>query len=680
MCVLKNKTRFLLPVLVFVILLSFTCNPSRAETITLETVNVSASENEDLDVTEDTIDSKTLKTLKIVDLAETLSDEMMEAALIRRGMYGNEVSIRGFGKSNLRVLLDNTLVEGACGGRKDPSLSLLSTLAIQKLEVREGPFDVTEPGALGGSINVINKRPRKGFHGEINAKGGRFDYINTGAYLTGGNDWIQGLGGYNFSQSGQYEDGDGNQLSSFASPKFAYKPEYLDMKAFKKQDALLEAQLTPTENQTVFLSQTFTKGENIISPRYGWDIKEEKASLTSGEYVINDAGAFSNRLKLQLYRNRAEHYPTTEYRITSDVAVLNNDVVSTITGGRIENAQYTSFADLTYGLDSYHRNWYGDVYKNGSLANGEMIPDVDTLQCGAYVKAEKELGQWLLGAGLRGDRYETKAGENLKFSSSITTTNQDVDYLPGGYVNARYFFTDQMHLFAGIGHSNRIPTAVERYLQGSPTFFGNPDLKPTRNTEADVGFEMMGNRLGLKAKVFYSHLKDYIYQEQLASGTVSWTNINAHIYGGDIKALLDLVYDFSVEGALAYQRGKKNSQPLNNNNENLAEIPPLKTKLALHYEKAGFFGLFEWIHSNKYSHPDTDAGEKELSAWNVFNLRAGYTFNQYVTLNAGIDNLFNEAYAVANSYELDPVTPEATHVAIVNEPGRFYYASLSFRF
>ena len=96
--------------------------------------------------------------------------------------------------------------------------------------------------------------------------------------------------------------------------------------------------------------------------------------------------------------------------------------------------------------------------------------------------------------------------------------------------------------------------------------------------------------------------------------------------------------------------------------------------------KRGFFGLFEWIHSNKYSHPDADAGEKELSAWNVFNLRAGYTFNKYVTLNAGIDNLFNEAYAVANSYELDPLTPDATHVAIVNEPGRFYYASLSFRF
>jgi iron complex outermembrane receptor protein len=114
--------------------------------------------------------------------------------------------------------------------------------------------------------------------------------------------------------------------------------------------------------------------------------------------------------------------------------------------------------------------------------------------------------------------------------------------------------------------------------------------------------------------------------------------------------------------------------------DNLAEIPPLKTKLALHYENSGFFGLMEWIHSNRYSDADIDAGEKELPSWNVFNIRAGYTFNKYLALNVGVDNLFNAAYAVANSYELDPLTPGALHVAIVNEPGRFYYASLSFRF
>ena len=655
-------------------------NRSHAGSIKLETIVVSAPKEGSSDVTEETIDNKNLKTHKIVDLAETLSDEMVEAALIRKSMYGNEVSIRGFGKSNLRVMVDGTIIEGACGGRKDPSLSLLSTLAIEKLLVREGPFDVTEPGALGGSIDVVKKRPQKGFHGEINAKGGRFDYVNAGGYLTGGNDFVQGLGGYNFSQSEQYVDGDGNSLSSFALPEYAYKPEYRDMKAFKKQDAIAELQLTPTENQTILLSQIYSKGEDIMSPRFGWDIKEEKAYLTSGEYVLEHAGRFSDRLKLQFYRNRVEHYPTTEFRITSDVAVMDNDVISTITGGKIENVTVTGVADLTYGIDAYKQNWFGDVYKNGILANGELIPDVNTVQTGLYIKGEKDVDQWFFGVGLRADRFETKADENLKFSSQITATNEDVDYLPSGYATARYYFTDEMHMFGGIGHSVRIPTAVERYIQGSSSFFGNPDLKPTRNTELDLGFGMTIKRLDLRAKVFYSDLKNYIYQEEWTEGTTSWTNIDAHIYGGDIKALVDIAYGFSAEGAVAYQRGKKDTQPNYNDDDNLAEIPPLKTKLALHYEGYDFFGVMEWIHSNKYSHADIDAGEKELPSWNVINVRAGYTINEYLALNVGIDNLFNAVYAVANSYELDPLTPGAPHVAIVNEPGRFYYASLSFTF
>ncbi|MBW2708602.1 MAG: TonB-dependent receptor plug domain-containing protein, partial [Deltaproteobacteria bacterium] len=398
------------------ILLALAGNTSHAGAIKLETIVVSAPKEQETDATEETIDSKTLKTHKIVDLAETLSDEMIEAALVRKSMYGNEVSIRGFGKSNLRVLIDGTIIEGACGGRKDPSLSLLSTLAIEKLVVREGPFDVSKPGALGGSIDVVKKRPEKGFHGEINVKGGRFDYLNAGGYVTGGNHMIQGLGGYNFSQSNQYKDGDGNPLSSFTLPKYAYKPEYLNMKAFKKQDAIAEIQFTPTENQTILLSQIFSKGEDIMSPRFGWDIEEEKAYLTSGKYVITDAGRFSDQLTLQLYRNRVEHYPTTKFRITSDVALMSNDVISTITGGKIENAHLTDFADVTYGIDAYKRHWFGDVYKNGTLVNGELIPDVNTVQTGLFIKAEKDLDEWFLGVGLRGDRYESKANERLKFS------------------------------------------------------------------------------------------------------------------------------------------------------------------------------------------------------------------------------------------------------------------------
>ncbi len=69
------------------------------------------------------IESRTLKSHKVVDLAEILSDELVEVQMIRKSGYGNEVSMRGFGQENMKVLLDGGILEGACGSRKDPSLS-----------------------------------------------------------------------------------------------------------------------------------------------------------------------------------------------------------------------------------------------------------------------------------------------------------------------------------------------------------------------------------------------------------------------------------------------------------------------------------------------------------------------------------------------------------------------------
>lgn len=91
----------------------------------------------------------------------------------------------------------------------------------------------------------------------------------------------------------------------------------------------------------------------------------------------------------------------------------------------------------------------------------------------------------------------------------------------------------------------------------------------------------------------------------------------------------------------------------------------------------GVFGAVEWVHSEAAKDIDTDAGEKELSAWGIMNLRAGYRF-KLCTLNVGVDNVSDQEYAVANSYEWDVIGGTGSNPAIVNEPGRFIYASLGF--
>ena len=636
------------------------------------------------------ISQKTLKSHKVVDLAEILSDELIEASMVRKSGYGNEVGLRGFTKSNLRFSQDDTLIEGSCGSRKDPPLSHINLLTIQKIEVKEGPYDVSVPGALGGSINVITKDPREGIHGEVLSKFGSYGYLSQGGFISGGNKKLQGLFGYNYSQSGQYKDGAGNKLSSF-NPN--YNDEGKNLDAFKKHDLWGKVLVEPADNQRFSFSSSYGQAHDILTPRVAMDTEKEKTYLNKIEYTIDNLNSISEQLGISAYYNRIEHYPYGKYRtLPIGIDQKRIEAISYMSGAQIENKTVSKIGLLTYGTDFYFRNWYGDVINRdtGAILNNELFPDVNELDVGAYLKAERDIGKLSLTAGLRADVFHTKAQEDLKFSKAMTNTNGSTDVFPSANVFLKYFLKDETNLFGGVGLTNRTPTTVERYVQESNTYYGNPDLKPSRNLETDLGFETkIFDRLKFRTKGFYSYLGDYIYQEQKAGGVRTYTNIDAYLVGGDAVASFDLSRGFNLEAGAAYQRGRKLSQPENNNDKNIAEIAPLKTKLALNYDNHGFFAVYEWVHSERSKNIDSDAGETPLKGWDVFNFRAGYQFGEGkrnqplldgLSLNFGIDNMFDKKYAVANSYEYDPTDPGGANVRIVNEPGRFIYGSLSYKF
>ncbi|MCD4812354.1 TonB-dependent receptor [bacterium] len=624
------------------------------------------------------INRKLLRAHKVVDLAEILSDEYIEATMIRKGAYGNEVAIRGFSQSNLGFFVDDTLLEGACGSRKDPSLSHLSLLNIERLEITQGPFDVTRAGALGGNINIVTRRPRKGMNTDIFGKYGSFGFISGGLLVNGGNSLVRGLLGYSYSESGQYQDGAGNQLSDY-NP--GYSEEARDMKAFQKHDVWGKVLFNLTENQSLLLDYKYGNAKDIMTPRVGMDIESEKINMSSIEYTLENFGSFSKKIKIKAYYNQVEHDPSNKYRNVS--VYMANDVMTSFVGAKIENQQDSGWALLTYGVDFYVRKWNGlQINKDtGIITKPYLFPDVETQDIGLYIKADKEMDKVLMSFGLRGDWFQNEAKKLedsvLIFSQNLTDTNKDSEIFPSGYIFGKYFLTDELNLFGGVGHSVRTPTGAERYLQASGGFYGNPDLKPTRNTEADIGIQMERNGFSLRAKGFYSLLKDYIYQQSGPPKT--WTNINARMYGADLKIVIDLVYNTSLEAAVACQRGTKETQPLNNEDQDLAQIPPLKTRLALSYDNSGFFGIVDWIHSEKAGNVDADAGEQEVLGWNVFNLRAGYEYHPFV-VNVGIENILDKAYAVANSYEWDVVGGSGANPKIVNEPGRFVFVNISCMF
>ncbi len=151
---------------------------------------------------------------------------------------------------------------------------------------------------------------------------------------------------------------------------------------------------------------------------------------------------------------------------------------------------------------------------------------------------------------------------------------------------------------------------------------------------------------------------------------------------------MSLSDSFDLETGIAYYRGKKATQPDRfNQDEDLANMAPLKSRLALRFTRdfeilnaaVTVTALPEWIHSENSNDVDEDAGEKELAGWDTGNIRLGLQYN-FFEFNLGIENIFDEEYAVANSYEWDVVAGEGSNPPIIKEPGRSFYISMGIMF
>jgi iron complex outermembrane receptor protein len=88
------------------------------------------------------------------------------------------------------------------------------------------------------------------------------------------------------------------------------------------------------------------------------------------------------------------------------------------------------------------------------------------------------------------------------------------------------------------------------------------------------------------------------------------------------------------------------------------------------------------LGSDTWSDFDVENGEQELDGYTIVNLKASKTFAKNLELTLGVDNLFDETYAVSNTYKdliLLPTTAGG-EVMLMNEPGRYIYTNLKYTF
>ncbi len=217
----------------------------------------------------------------------------------------------------------------------------------------------------------------------------------------------------------------------------------------------------------------------------------------------------------------------------------------------------------------------------------------------------------------------------------------------------------------------------------------NVNLKPERTVNYELGIsKMFGEKSRWENSVFYTDLydaivvdkstyngKDSIMYDGMLSKVYSCQNKGrAFIYGASTNFKSQLSEHVMMSFAMNYTYGRIKTDSVDTP---MDHIPPFTTRVFFTYTNKKFSSDFfinynGWKHLKDYA---VDAGAEDNSeyatadgmpAWFTANLHMAYKVHKLITLQAGIDNVFDTQYR--------------TFASGINAPGRNIFVALRFHY
>jgi iron complex outermembrane receptor protein len=613
---------------------------------------------------------------------------------IRKAGIANDVVVRGFQQNNVNLLINGARIYGACPGHMDPAAQHVDFAEVDHVEIVKGAFDVTSAGSLGAELRVVTKTPPPGFHFASSLSFGSFNYFNPGATVSIGNSKFRVLAGYSYRVSDPYKDGSGKSFLAYAN----FSSAALNQHAFDIHTGWSNVEWTPADGQMLSLSYTRQQSNLVLYPYLSMDSDYDNADRASVKYEIRNLSSSVSAIHFEGYFTQVIHFMSDRYRTSAQMAMgsawmMASEPRSRTEGGRVE---LDAGRDLTFGFEGYHRNWnmLGFMNMGGMMSTNPSLPNVDTNLAGAFADYRHSFSDRLsLSGGLRFDHADTSTGirglnTDLYFAYQNTRSTSESDNYGSGNLRLSYAFPRQIEFFAGVGVTGRVPDADERFLRrpsmSRPTV-GNPTLPAVHDTEATAGVIYHRGSSYFKPTLFFSNLDNYILVNDqpvlnpmmgMSGSARSFTNVDAHIYGGEVSYGVGLPAGFSLHGGSSYARGTNTPKhEAGVFSSTLPEMPPFRTWVALRYTHHWGFAEIGGSGVGRQGLVDTDLNESPTPGYGLLNVKLGLLWGKW-TASIVVDNLLNRFYYENLSYYRDPFASGVK----VPEPGRNFFGQVRYSF
>ncbi|AXK47907.1 hypothetical protein CRU87_03135 [Aliarcobacter trophiarum LMG 25534] len=638
-----------------------------SETTNLGQIDIFENKNSDSRFKSNEISAEDMKLQEknsVVDALNTISG----LNTYGYGARGEQtISIRGFSARHSPVFIDGIAINVPSEGYVD--LSNYTTFNLDKIQVTKG---LSSPllgiNTFAGAINLVTRKPTKELEGSISAGvfsgDGKKTYINLGTNQ--GKYYIQASGSYldrdyipmssNFN-SNSNQDND-KRVNSYKTDKninlkVGYTPNDTDEYAFNYINQKTEKGM-PTD-----IFAVPPKGKQA-GPYRQWDYSNKESF-----YFLSNTNFKYAYLKSRVFYDKYED--NMLFFTDKTFSKLNKNALPTpydanTKGVSLELGEYDTQRNslkLAFHIkrDTQEDNDSGKTYTK----------KMDYLSIGLE-DTFRFTDNFRVIAGASWDKDKVKEANNKKPDINY---GSEFDHASSNSFNPmikfEYDIDETFNLYAGIAKKTRFASLKERYSYRFGKQIPNPELKPEKTINYEIGVNKVFENQGIKSVLFYSDVKDYIQEEIINPNAPKNDQVAKNNNIGKVKHMgYELEYFYSLSNTLdidaSYTRLLAEDR---DNKVDIIDAPKHKVVLGTTYRPVK--GLTTNINMQYSSsrHTDQNDRNKDVGGATIWNAKIAYEFVKGLTLDVGASNIFGKNYEYSYGYP---------------ESGRVIYSNLTYKF
>lgn len=604
------------------------------------------------------LDSEELRRFNRDDVASALN-LVPGVTLSTNSRNETMISVRGFDSRQVPLFIDGIPVYVPYDGYVD--FTRFTTADLAAIQVDKGFSSVGfGPNTLGGAINLISRKPVESFEGDVTVGSGsgaeRKAAINVGTnqglwYLQAGASRIRA---------------DGFPLSDDFRPTATENGGRRDNARREDSKLSLKLGLTPNATDEYAISYYRQEGEKGQPPstdpaaaRYWrWPYWDKESVY----FISNTALGENEFLRIRLYHdsfdNEVNSYTDNSYSMLKtsgrgSVGTGRSIYDDTTNGGSITLESFR-FAHHALRLAAhYKRDEHRETDANGRLNTHHR----DALLSVALEDSIELAAAWTLSLGAA--HHEMRPDKVFSLGNPYTLPDeQTANDLQAGLFHE---LTPNARLYATVASKTRLPTLKDRYSQRLGTYIENPSLRHEESLNYELGYRgtpwVGGNA---EVAIFYSDISDRIQSVANVSGNLSQMRNVGKVRASGVEFGLRSAVGPTLElGAdFTYIDLENRSDP----DTRLTDVPRRKLTAHARWQPLPTLELLAFAEhdSSRWA-----SNTVELDGFTTLDLKAVFRPLQGLALEAGVANLSDKDYALADGFPA---------------PGRTWFINTSYRF